>query len=67
MPCQKELDCGAEEHEATCPWHPDNLDVIVLPADVFDRLVKELDEPPKELPRLRALLQERQPRWAEEQ
>ena len=63
--CVVNLGCPAEVHLSNCPHHPSNVQRITLPAEVFDKLQRELDAPPRVLPRLRRLLKEKSVRWSE--
>lgn len=44
---------------------PEDDPRIILPAAEFDALLEELEKPPRELPKLRELLERKSP-WAEE-
>lgn len=56
--CKVDLACPASHHNTNCPWHPVNTESITVPAEAFDDFLRELDREPKELPKLKELVQE---------
>jgi hypothetical protein len=62
--CNKDLlSCPAprDGHLTDCPWHPANVESMKVSPEVFNRLLKELDEPPRANPRLRRLVKGKLP------
>lgn len=56
--CKDELGCPSEVHLSTCPHDIKNIETVTLSADDFDKFAAMLEEPPRELPKLAALMNE---------
>ncbi len=61
MTCATDLACPSVVHLPACPWHPRNTLRIVVPAELLERLERDLADDGRELPKLRALLAETSP------
>jgi len=59
MRCNQDLlSCPADkdQHTPDCPWHPANMQTLVVSEKDFDHLLEELERPPRVSPRLRQLM-----------
>jgi hypothetical protein len=57
--CNKHLlscPAGKDEHLPDCPWHPTNVQTMVVSPEDFTHLLDELDRPPRPVPQLAELL-----------